>query len=439
MIGPSRRWYLIALAIGLVAPLAVVLPAAWVWWVGGCLLWVAVGGIEAVRVGSLDLDRLTLACDGTLALSVGRPLAVRYRWAFPDRDLTIRIVETPPPQITSPEPLDRMIRLRTDREVTEERLLVPVARGVADRWRFDLRVFSPRGLVWRQRSLSMAWPLTVYPRLRDAALQQLPSQSRIRREAGQRQVRRLGEGRLFESLREWVPGDEIRTIDWKASGRRGKLIARQYEDERRQRVMLVLDAGRLLAAETAGRARLEDAIEAIGQLAYRAIGGDDDVGLLVFTDQVDHYVAPRRGRRALRAILETLATVEGRLVESNYPLAFAFLAGQTKRRALTVVFTDVIDRFASDALVAQVGALRPRHLPVAVALRDVGLEVVASRRPVDGAAAFDRAAAEQLLAVRAEALGQMRSRGVVVVDAHPDSAAKSVVECYLQLKRRAMI
>jgi uncharacterized protein (DUF58 family) len=261
----------------------------------------------------------------------------------------------------------------------------------------------------------------------------------MRREAGLRQARQLGEGRLFESLREWVPGDEMRTVDWKATARRGKLITRQYEDERRQRVILALDAGRLLTAESEGRARLEDAIEAIAQLASRVADLDDDIGLLVFTDRIDHYVPSIRGRRALRAILDTLAAVEGKLVEPDYPKAFAFLASQTRKRALTIVFTDVIDRFASEAFVAQIGRLRPRHVPVAVTIRDTALERLAAVRPDTAAAAFERAAAEQLLQVRADALGELRAKGVIVVDSHPDATASAVVECYLNLKRRGMI
>ena len=244
---------------------------------------------------------------------------------------------------------------------------------------------------------------------------------------------------MFESLREWVPGDESRTIDWKATARRGKLIARQYEEERRQRIIIAIDAGRMLTAETDGRPRLEDAIEAAAQLAHHAMRLDDDVGLMVFADRIEHYLAPTRARRAIRPLLEALALVEGRLVEPNYPMAFSYLAARTKKRALTVVFTDVIDRFASEAMVAQLGGLRPRHLPIAVTLRDTVLERLSTARPASVGQAFERAAAEELLRVRDEALAAMRGKGIIVVDAHPKAAAKAVVERYIQLKRRALI
>lgn len=439
MIVPTRRWFLVALVLGGLPLLTLLSPIALPLWLGLSTAWLAALLIDAVRVAGFDIEDLSLRRDGTPALSVGRPLGCRYRWSHPSRDLVLWVRETLPAQVTTADASDRVLWIRAGREVVEERLLFPIRRGKIATWRFDLRVHGAWGLVWRQQRRDADWTITVYPRLRDPALKQLPSQSRMRREAGLRQARRVGEGRLFESLREWVPGDEMRVVDWKATARRGKLIARQYEDERRQRVILVLDAGRLLTAETEGRARLEDAIEAIGQLAYRAVALDDDVGLLVFTDQIDHYVPPSRGRRALRAVLDALAVVEGKLVEPNYPLGFSFLASQTRRRALTVVFTDLIDRFASEALVAQVGSLRPRHLPVAVTLRDVGLERLAAGRPATVATAFERAAAEQLLEARADALAEMRSRGVVIIDVHPEAAAQSVVECYLRLKRRALL
>ena len=148
-------------------------------------------------------------------------------------------------------------------------------------------------------------------------------------------MRRRGEGRLFEGLREWVPGDDTRTIDWKATARRGKPIARQYEDERRQQVMLVLDAGRLLTAEVDGVPRLESVIAAALHLAHAAVEHDDNVGLLVFADTVQRYVRARRaaGGRSGRCWRRSPPR-EGRLVESDYPAAFRYLAApQPEARA----------------------------------------------------------------------------------------------------------
>jgi uncharacterized protein (DUF58 family) len=322
----------------------------------------------------------------------------------------------------------------------DERLeLVPRRRGAGAGGDLAVRVLGPLGLAWRQDSVAVPWSATVYPTVPDTDLRALPLQLARRREAGLRAIRRPGEGRLFEGLREWVPGDETRIIDWKATARRDKPIARQYEDERRQQVLIVIDAGRMLTAELDGVPRLEAVIVAALQLARAAVEHDDNVGLMIFADTVQRYVAPGRGRRALRAVLDGLAHAEGRLVESDYPGAFRYLAAHNRKRALTVLFTDVIDRTASDALVAHAGTLRPRHLPLAVTLRDPALEAVATRRPDAVSQAFERAAAEELLGAREAALAEMRGRGVMVLDAPPAAAGEMVVARYHQLKRRGML
>jgi uncharacterized protein (DUF58 family) len=325
-------------------------------------------------------------------------------------------------------------------EGLDERLqLVPVRRGVGSGGALAVRALGALGLAWRQQTIVLPWAATVYPTVPDAPLRPLPLQVARRREAGLRAIRRPGEGRLFEGLREWVPGDETRIIDWKATARRGKPIARQYEDERRQQVLIVIDAGRMLTAEVNGVPRLEAVVSAALQLARAAVEHDDNVGLMVFADAVQRYVAPARGRRGLRAVLEGLASAEGRLVESDYPTAFRYLAAHNRKRALTVLFTDVIDRTASDALVAHAASLRPRHLPLAVTLRDPALEALAVRRPAVPAAAFERAAAEELLGAREAALADMRGRGVMVLDVPPASAGEAVVARYHALKRRGML
>jgi uncharacterized protein (DUF58 family) len=260
-----------------------------------------------------------------------------------------------------------------------------------------------------------------------------------RKESGLRALRHIGEGRQFESLREWVPGDDTRHIDWKASARRRKVITRQFEEERRQQVMLVIDAGRLLTAEIQGEARIEFVIRAALWLAFAANYHDDDVGVMVFSDSVHHYVPPQRGRRGLRQVLDALAATEARLVEPDYPAAFRYLAVRNRKRALTVFFTDVIDDLASEALVANVASLRPRHLPLVVTLRNPELDDLAVARPASVGDAYRKAAAEELLRARNEGLAAIRRRGALVLDVQPAQATWSVVDRYLELKRRGAL
>jgi uncharacterized protein (DUF58 family) len=434
---PSRRWLAGAAAFSVVALLGLVWQDA----LSALLLldaaWLAAYAVDAALAGrALPLEVSRAAPP---AFSVGRSLPVRYRWRHAGpRPVVVLVREALPAPLGAVTPTRRLL-LAPAADTIEEIPITPAHRGKGTGGTLYLRVLGPLGLAWRPIRLTLPWQATVFPSLLGAAVRALPPDASRRREAGLRNVRRRGEGRLFEGLREWVPGDDTRSIDWKATARRGKAIARTYEDERREQVLIVIDAGRLLTAEVDGAARLETVLEAALRLAHAAVEHDDNVGAMVFADTVQSFVPPARGRRGLRNVLEALAAAEGRLVESDYPGAFRELALRNRRRALTVFFTDVIDRAASGALLAHAGTLRTRHLPLAVTLRDPALERVAHAAPATVDAAFERAAAEELLHARDEALADMRRRGILVLDVPPAGAAEAVVERYERLKRRGLL
>ena len=373
------------------------------------------------------------------ALSVGHSGEVTYRWTNPSRRrASLRVREIRPDILGGTQP-PRAVRIPPRSATREGVTVVPLRRGRETSGGFVLDSAGPLGLGRRRVRLPLPWDVVVYPPLVSVRLRASVAEALRRRDAGMKPIRRLGEGRLFESLREWGPGDDLRHIDWKATARRGKVITRLYEAERRQQVLLVLDTGRLMTADVAGVARLDFAVQAALELAYAAAQHDDNVGIMTFADGVQHFVAPERGRSGIRRVLDVLAEVQPKLVEPDYPGAFRYLAARNRKRALTVLFTDVIDRFASDALVANVATLRPRHLPLAVTLRNPELDAVATQRPATPRDAFRKAAAEELLHAREEALGHMRRAGVLVIDVTPERAAQAVVAKYLDLKRRGTL
>ena len=434
---PSRRWLAVAAALSLVGVSGLVWGDALAALVLLDLCWIAAFLLDAVlaaRALPLAVER-----DAPPAFSVGRTLPVRYRWRHAGAHPVVVLVrEALPPPLGAVTPTRRLV-LQPGEPTAEEIAIAPVRRGKGIGGTLYVRLLGPLGLAWRPGKIALPWPATVFPSLLGASTRALPPEVARGREAGLRSVRLRGEGRLFEGLREWVPGDDTRAIDWNATARRGKPIARQYEDERREQVLIVIDAGRLLTAEVDGTPRLEAVLEAALRLAHAAVEHDDNIGVMVFADEVQSFVPPARGRRGLRNVLEALASAEGRLVESDYPGAFRELALRNRRRALTVFFTDVIDRTASSALLTHAGSLRLRHLPLAVTLRDPALERVAQAAPAGVAGAFERAAAEELLHAREEALADMRRRGILVLDVPPAGAADAVVDRYEQLKRRGLL
>ena len=394
--------------------------------------------LDARHASPLGERGITVTREAPPAFSVGRRSEVSYRWGNRKRrPARLRLREVRPEVLGGTQP-PREITVPPRGEVRETVAVVPVRRGRERAGAFVVDSTGPLGLGRRRSTQALPWDAAVYPPLVTVRLRASVAEA-ARRHQGVTPVRQLGEGRLFESLREWVPGDDLRHIDWKATAKRRKVITRQYEAERRQQVLLVLDTGRLLTAEIAGVSRLDYVVQAALELAYVAAQHDDNVGVMAFADGVQHFVAPQRGRLGLKRVLDVLAAVEPKLVEPDYPGAFRYLAARNRKRALTVLFTDVIDRLASDALVANVASLRPRHLPLAVTLRNPELDGVAALRPQAARDAFRKAAAEELLHAREEALGRMRRGGVLVLDVPPERAAQAVVAKYLELKRRGRL
>ena len=437
MIVPTRRAVLLLACLAPVGLLGYVTPLALDVLVVlnvGLLVLIVVDGRMAVAPARLDVVR-----EGAESFTVGRTTECTYQWCNPGTRRARLVVRETRPEIIGGVLPRRGLAVPAGGTARDALPVIARQRGRETGGWLAVRSRGPLGLAQRQGRIDLPWSVTVYPSLPASRLKASIAEAVRRRESGLATLRRPGEGRLFESLREWVPGDDTRHIDWKATARRRKVIARQFEEERRQQVMLVLDAGRLLTAEVSGEARMEYVIRAALWLAFAANYHDDNVGLMVFADTVQHYVAPQRGRRGLRQVLDVLATTQPALVEPDYPAAFRYLAVRNRKRALTVFFTDVIDRFASEALVSHVGSLRPRHLPLVVTLRNPDLDRAAARRPVDVGGAYRKAAAEELLAARGDALAEMRRGGAVVLDVPPGSASQAVVEQYLELKRRGRL
>ena len=298
MIIPSRRWFVVAAALGAVALLALAVPPFAIALIVADALWIGLLLADGWAAAQLRWSDVDVTREAAPVYSVGRSLPVTLVWRNRgSRALDVRVREEVAPVIALAAPSERVLRLEPGAVVREELEVRPLARGKGTvdgctcAWPARLASSGDREAIERP------WAVTVYPNLVGASLRALPTQAQRRREAGQRNVRRIGEGRVFESLKEWVPGDDTRTIDWKATARRGKVMARQYEDERRQQVLIVIDAGRLLTAEVEGTPRLETVTEAALHLAYSAVAHDDNVGLMAFADEVQLYVAPARGRR----------------------------------------------------------------------------------------------------------------------------------------------
>ena len=312
----------------------------------------------------------------------------------------------------------------------------PRCRGRYEFGDIFLRWHAPLGLLIRQRRIRARDAVKVYPNVASLARYELAAQRHRRTEVGLMPVRLRGRGSMFESLREYVPGDDLADVAWKASARHGRLITRNYETERSQNVLVVLDCGRLMVPQVDELSRLDHAINASLLLSYVAMKQGDYIGLVAFSDRIEAYVPPVKGRAALCRMNEALYRLEARLREPNYEQVCKFLALRHRKRSLIVILTDVIDKNASAMLLAYTARFARYHLPLCVTLRNLQVEQLAAAEPRGVPDCFSKTVALQMLARRAEALARMRRSGVDVLDVDPRHLTPQLLNRYLLLKLR---
>lgn len=425
---------------------------------GVSLLWLASGTLAGFRMAlaalllvliAALLDLLLLPATADLAversapetLGVGDREAAAYtltsRWG---RALFVALHHALPPAFVEASDTGGEVRLppRGRRRLVFD--IAGRARGEAALGDVALRVRTPMGLVARTLRYAMVDRVVVAPSLAGVRRFRWLAVHQRLAAAGVRDARRRGEGRAFAGLRDYVPGDDPRHVDWKATARRGHTISREFTIEQSQTVYVLVDAGRTMTQLAGAHPRFEYALSSALVLADAAIAAGDRVGAMVFDDQVRALVPAQRGIRALHAIRTALVPLVATVVEPDYATAFRALAARQRKRALLVLLTDVLDDRAARTLLAHLGRRSSRHLAVVVALRNEAL-LAAAALPAGSADAdfYLAAAAAELLADRAIAIRRMRDAGVVVLDVAPDAMAAAVVNEYLALKARGAL
>ena len=333
--------------------------------------------------------------------------------------------------------LDGMIAPLDQTEVRYH--VTPVQRGNYQWGDVNLRYRSALGTFRRQVRYPTASEVRVYPNVLDVRKYDVMARKGLLTEMGLRHTRALGAGTEFERLRDYTPDDEYRRINWKATARRHKLIATEYEAERSQHVVCVLDTGRLMRPPIGAIQKLDHAVNAALLTSYVASLRGDHIGLLTFSDQVDLFLAPRKGNSQFYTMLELLYNVQGQAVEADYARALGYLSLKNKRRSLIIVFSDLVTKEAAMPLIAYMSRLAQRHLPLLVVMNDPNITTIAARAPVTPRDVYERAVAEQLLDERRVILDTLHQAGVLTLDVPADKLSVAVIDKYLELKNRGAL
>lgn len=437
---PSRTllWLLAALgAAGIAVSIFPELQAQWAVAAGALVAAALADLVAGLRLAAPEVARLLPA---TLALGV--PLEVRLRVQNASRSAIVAELYDHFPQSFECRGLPRRVALapRSWTELSYEAR--PLARGEARFAPAELRLFSPLRLWQVTRHAGAPSLVRVYPNFQALARYTLLATDNRLSQIGVLQVRRRGEGMEFHQLREYRQGDAPRAIDWKATARSGRLISREYEEEKDQRVLLVVDCGRRMAAkdDTPDGDRLshfDHTLNAALLLAHVALRQGDAVGMLTMGG-VSRYCEPRKSIGALHALLNHAYDIEPTLAMPDYELAASEVMLRLRRRALVIVLTNLRDEDDA-ALLPALKLLRARHLVVLASLREAILSRALTARVDSFERAVTHAAAADYLENRERAFRRIENTGAITLDVEPERLPIALVNRYLGLKREGRL
>lgn len=438
MIYPTRRAiYLLlagapmALALGLIRP----------------ELWIVAPGWIAVILACLILDCIAGANPRHLALDARFPHQVGVGDPF---DMTLSATGRAVPRraeiaLALDERLAPGGRLAGDMTAagTADTLIrtLPLAasrRGQAMVEALWVRWAGPLGLVWKQRRFAIDRAIGVVPSLRavtDEGSRLFQRNSWF----GLRQQRLRGEGTEFEALAEYQPGMDRRAIDWNASARHVKLLAKEYRVERDNRVVLAIDGGRTMAEPVGGMPRVDRAVSAALLLAYVGLKLNDRISLFSFAAKPQTLTPAYMHTQDFPALQHAASLIDYAHVESNFTLALTTLSAQLNRRSLIILFTEFTDATSADLMIRAAGRLVKKHRLLFVVIKDEEVESEERRRPETAADITRSNVAAAMLRDRQLVIARLQRLGADVIEVPADAMGASAVEAYLGIKRQGSL
>ncbi|WP_405808045.1 DUF58 domain-containing protein [Streptomyces sp. NBC_00210] len=419
-------------------------------------------------LGSLPVGILAPSWTGMLAVNAPLSLAILcdYVLAAPVRtlqftrsgDTSVRLGDGAEVQLTVTNPSNRRLRAHlrdawppsswhsgTEQAASRHMLTVPAGerrrlttvlrptrRGDRHAERVTVRSYGPLGLAARQGNHRVPWTVRVLPPF--TSRKHLPSRlARLRELDGRTSVLIRGQGTEFDSLRDYVPGDDTRSIDWRATARQTTVAVRTWRPERDRHILVVLDTGRTSAGRVGDVPRLDAAMDAALLLTALASRAGDRVDLLAYDRRIRAQVQGRSGGDLLPALVNALAPLEPELVETDARGLSAAALTSAPRRSLIVLLTSLDAAPIEEGLLPVLPQLTQRHTVLVASVADPHIQQMStSRGTID--AVYEAAAGTQAQAQRRRTAEQLQRHGVTVVDATPDNLAPALADAYLALK-----
>jgi uncharacterized protein (DUF58 family) len=407
--------------------------------------WLTVLAVAAVLLAAIVADLLLAAAirplamtrSGDTAVRLGETATVTLTIANPGQRTLNALVRDAWPPSAGATPRRAAIKIPGNGQATLTTQLTPTRRGDRMAASVTVRSLGPLGLAARQATRKVPWTVRALPPFRSR--RHLPEKlARLRELDGMHRSLIRGQGSEFDSLREYVPGDDVRSIDWRGTARRQDVLVRTWRPERDRRILIVLDTGRTSAGRVGDAPRLDTAMDAALLLTALAARAGDRVDLLAMDRRIRARVLAAPRTDVLRAFTSAMAPLEAELIESDSGAMAGAILAHARRRCLVVLLTDLNPAALAEGLLPRVPLLASRHTLVLGAVADARLDELAAGRARHGkqgaGAVYSAAAAERARAERARVAAILRRQGVTVVDAPPDRLAPALADAYLELK-----
>jgi uncharacterized protein (DUF58 family) len=428
---PAPRLFLL-LALWMAAALAAaVLPDAIVFWVGTGAAIALLAAADALAVSRLATPDCQRDVVGSLALGVWS--GVRLRLHNPGRrPIALEVFDRFPPEVAA-SGMPGRARIEAHGWVEMRYEIRPLERGELCFAAGQARVESPLGLWRRTIVLGERQCIKVYPNFAAVANYALLATDNHLSMLGIRLRQRRGEGMEFNQLREFREGDPLRQVDWKATSRLGKLISREYQDERDQQIVFLVDCGRRMHAKDGELSHFDHALNAVLLLSYVALRQGDAVGLMGFGGD-SRYLPPRKGAHQINQVLESVYDMQAGTNSPDYAAAAAKLLTQLKKRSLVILVSNLRDE-DNEELLPALQILRRKHLVLLASLRERALGEALDKPVENFENALTHSASLVYLAERQKAHDAILASGAHCIDIEPEALPVALVNRYLDIKR----
>lgn len=435
---PTPRYLLLATAALAVAALPLLFgERLWTLWVAYVGLLVVVLGMDALL--ALPARRLRVRVEAPGRIAIGERGAARVElssraWL---RSTRVRILGEVNPLLVPPGETELVVP--AGHSAHWDLPLAPVRRGTARLERLWLRWTGPFGLMALQRRVPVEREVPIVTNVsaaRTAALRFFGTRARA---VGLKVERYVGDGTEFDSMREYVPGLDSRSINWKTTARHRKLVCQEFRVERNHQIILAIDTGYLMSEPIGGVPKLDHAVTAALGLCYVSLRTGDRVGIFGFDARGRAYAEPQGGAASFPRLQQVCASLEYSTQETNFTLGLAELSGRLRRRSLIVLLTDFVDTVTAELMVENLQRLVRRHLVVFVTLRDPQLDETVNAAPATLGALYRSVVATEFVRERDIVLARLRRLGIQCIDRPPGQIGTRLLNTYLDAKRRELV